>query len=54
MKKKKNFLLKKMNKIVELVCGGSVINGAYPVYPVCNTVRYAMKALYCEHFCKNT
>ena len=24
-------ILKKMDKVVELVCGGSLINGAYPV-----------------------
>ena len=29
---KKNYILqKKMDKVVELVGGGSVINGAYPV-----------------------
>ena len=30
-KKKKNILQKKLDKVVELVGGGSVINGAYPV-----------------------
>ena len=31
MKKKKINLQKKLDKVVELVGGGSVINGAYPV-----------------------
>ena len=30
-KKKNNYLQKKMDEVVELVGGGSVINGAYPV-----------------------
>ena len=29
--KKKNYPLKKLDKVVELVGGGSIINGAYPV-----------------------
>ena len=31
LKKKMFFCLKKMDKVVELVSGGSIINGAYPV-----------------------
>ena len=31
MKKRKKIFLKNVDKVVELVGGGSVINGAYPV-----------------------